>query len=1018
MSHNTQDIRQEIIRENLPKLIQQLTQFESTDDNFKRCEQFALHIIKNHRNLSVNSHEIKRKIEGMQEKFRVANYSQYADHLQQLCEELVKHPLCVMHYEVDVSWSILEFLFNLAFNPVGALRKNKDQIDLNALKVIEEDHIDEEQKFLKNLLKEDFIDDCCSFNSDSDLSVWSDEEDESSSAEVKTLLSISTDEKTSKIKWPPSWKPPQKDPHFEQFDGRKSRDILNSSVQRDWWNPLNKTLLEIPSTRTEANFAQLYNSFLSETSNNLIKRQILSTESEHSLLREIIWMFNSPQNCKFFKVTGEHDIQVQENVSIPSVSVNGLRTYLEEAFIPYIQMMNTLKKFIESVYVPTESSASSPITYECYAANLVDLLEPINSAITEAETSILKQESQVISTLIQLQFRLRESLLLLKRIHNMHTQVVLDSKQFPSHILSAHLLAALLHINHNSESPDEANLSISLFLTTVKVFCHLIEAWWSDGRLDDWQNEFVVEKIGEGSEVKTRQFTKNREMAFFVPSNVSTMITDNKFIKLLLSHSEEAGSTLNLLYQINKISDLRNSLDIKGKLYDQFIEEVWVRIREFSISQSTTPSTSPIPTADDDMEKLNLTDESRKTFECLATNDEFLLMAFACNLDELSRDSTEKSDTHQHTKDPPPALKIFNELSRTSQIILPLEEIILTSMTRILNARIAYANQFVIKMYLEEFEIKKHFQNIRKVLLFECSDLMSYFYSKLFVQIESEESWANPFLLSVQLDDIMCSKFPELSSLFRVDIKSTFRSITPKVTEAVDEITIGYNISKELLHVITEKSLEEYNKVFRFLLKVKWGLWALESLHFPQSRKRSVPYAPFEMIDLIMRRLEQLRFWMIYSLQCIHFHLMTHVLQSMGQQLDEKFDKCCHIREMLRVHDSYITTVCDHCFLGETFNSIKVGVEQLLNLVYIIRMEWNSCLKEIDSKNMLSVGSLSDDEPESSTNYVAISQIDAIEVTYIRCHQFLANTLNNEVYLNQNNFLSGLSAAFNSSIPY
>lgn len=1012
-----QDIRQEIIRENLPKLIEQLTSFEPSEDNFKRCEQFALYIIKNHRNLSVNSHEIKRKIEGMQEKFRVANYSQYSDHLQELCEELVKHPLCVMHYEVDVSWSILEFLFNLAFNPVGALRKNKNQIDLNALKICQDEDVDEDDKFLKNLLKEDFIDDCANFDSDSDLSVWSDEEGESSSTEVKSLNSCSSDDKTAKIKWPESWKPPQKDPHFLLFDESNSRDKLNATVQRDWWNPHSQSLLEIPSQRTEANFAQLYNSFLSETSNNLIKLKVPSTESEHSLLREIIWMFNSPQSCKFFKVTESNDIQVQENVSIPSLSVNGLRTYLEESFIAYIKMMSTLKNFIESVYDSTDSPL--PITYECYAANLVDLLEPINNAILEADSTLRRQESQVISTLIQLQFRLNKSLVLLKTIHNIHTQVVLDSKTSP-HILSSHLLAALLHINHNAQSPHEANLSMSLFLTTVKVFCQLIEAWWSDGRLDDWQNEFVVEKVGEGAEIKHRQFTKNRETAFFVPANVSAVITENSFIQLLLNHSEEAGSTLNLLYQINKISDLRNSLDIKGKLYDQFIEEVWINIREFSISQSDTPPpTSPIPT--EDIEKLSLEEsspESRKTFECLATNDQFLLMAFACNLDELSKEQTEKTDTTIEEEQRPPALKIFNELSQTSKIILPLEDIILTSMTRILNARIAYANQFVIKMYLDEFEVKKHFQNIRKVLLFECSDSMAYFYSKLFVQIESEENWANPFLLSVQLDDIMSSKFPELSSLFRVEIQSTFRSITPKVTEAVDEITIGYNINKELLYVITEKSLEEYNKVFRFLLKVKWGIWALENLNFPRSRKRVVPYAPLEMIDLIMRRLEQLRFWMIYSLQCIHFHLMTHVLQSMGQQLDEKFDKCSHIREMLRVHESYITTVCNHCFLGKSFNSIKVGVEQLLNLVYIIRMEWNSCLKEIDSKNMLSIGSLSDDEPESSGNYVAVSQIDAIELTYIRCHQFLANNLNNEVYLNQNNFLSGLSAAFNASIPY
>lgn len=140
---------------------------------------------------------------------------------------------------------------------------------------------------------------------------------------------------------------------------------------------------------------------------------------------------------------------------------------------------------------------------------------------------------------------------------------------------------------------------------------------------------------------------------------------------------------------------------------------------------------------------------------------------------------------------------------------------------------------------------------------------------------------------------------------------------------------VTYNFSRELKLIINGEDIEAYNKVFRFLLKVKWGITILERLSFPRSRKRPTPYADFNMIDLVMRRLEQLRFWMMYALQSVHFHLMTHVLQSMGDQLDKKINQCQNLKDLEMVHKSYLSTVCEHCFLVDNLNAIKVGVEQV-----------------------------------------------------------------------------------------
>ncbi|XP_036336127.1 uncharacterized protein LOC118746379 [Rhagoletis pomonella] len=109
---SAQDARNEIIRENIPKLIKELTGLADDDENLRSCEQMAWSIIRNHRNLSTNSHEVRRKIEGIQEKFAVDNNLEYAEHLGRLCDEIIQHPLCVEHYEVDVHWSML---LNLAY---------------------------------------------------------------------------------------------------------------------------------------------------------------------------------------------------------------------------------------------------------------------------------------------------------------------------------------------------------------------------------------------------------------------------------------------------------------------------------------------------------------------------------------------------------------------------------------------------------------------------------------------------------------------------------------------------------------------------------------------------------------------------------------------------------------------------------------------------------------------------------------------------------------------------------------
>lgn len=87
------------------------------------CEQFAMSKVRHHNYLSVNSHEIRRRLNGLQERLSISNYQQYSDRLAVLCSALISDPQCEKHYETDVQWSILSFLLEVAQRPETALEK-------------------------------------------------------------------------------------------------------------------------------------------------------------------------------------------------------------------------------------------------------------------------------------------------------------------------------------------------------------------------------------------------------------------------------------------------------------------------------------------------------------------------------------------------------------------------------------------------------------------------------------------------------------------------------------------------------------------------------------------------------------------------------------------------------------------------------------------------------------------------------------------------------------------------------
>lgn len=113
---------------------------QANDENFALCETYALARINNHRYLSVNSHEIRRRIDGLAERFMADNYTKYGEHFRAMCDILIDDPLCDGHYEYDIPWILLHLLLELSKNPVGALAANENRSRMLVDGAGDEDH--------------------------------------------------------------------------------------------------------------------------------------------------------------------------------------------------------------------------------------------------------------------------------------------------------------------------------------------------------------------------------------------------------------------------------------------------------------------------------------------------------------------------------------------------------------------------------------------------------------------------------------------------------------------------------------------------------------------------------------------------------------------------------------------------------------------------------------------------------------------------------------------------------------
>lgn len=91
--------------------------------------------------------------------------------------------------------------------------------------------------------------------------------------------------------------------------------------------------------------------------------------------------------------------------------------------------------------------------------------------------------------------------------------------------------------------------------------------------------------------------------------------------------------------------------------------------------------------------------------------------------------------------------------------------------------------------------------------------------------------WGNFFWLTSQLQDLLMDLYPDFYESFRVDVAPNWKTCTSLVL-GCDLVTVHTKIKWPINLIIRPDHIVLYNKVFQFILKIKWALSSLNELKF------------------------------------------------------------------------------------------------------------------------------------------------------------------------------------------
>ncbi|XP_058801203.1 gamma-tubulin complex component 5 isoform X2 [Phymastichus coffea] len=972
------------IHNDLKLLIAAISGFEEGEEGFQICERFALSQIKHHRYLSVNSHAVKKEIEEITQKFLIHGKYDVAKEFQELVRTFLTSFDFERHPQYDLQWSLLSLLLNLSNET------NKSEVSTSYLSrdrsqnvsITAEDDMSEEIDWAQ-YLKEGQAEFFCNYESDSDSDWSTDENDGQIDLSIQSNQKASTSRKDELPTIADTIKVTDSKTSNSLPQDIVSKNWLKKNVQNTWWNELDWHQYKVASEFETAHFYEIWRK------NIMRSNKIIGTLSEYQACRELLWMFHIPTSMAIFQEENDKDFSIRD-VSIPSLSSVAFKNMLIP-FCEYFTMIREIDLFLEKLFKQNDSY-KPPLTYEAYAIALQQELLDIKKGFVEVEVELMTQNDQ--KTFLVISRSLEKYLNRLKLIYKIHKNVTEDWEKLNSWQCASKLLSKLYFKMQDSNSIETINLCAMLYLSSLSVYLNIVDIWLSEGRLEDWRDEFVIVKCNETIESCSRE--DSRPLEGFTFRELDPLCLKDPIMNVLVHKVYQFGRSIELLVTLDRMSDFWNMMDkekvARNKLSEEYFKEILNKSSKYDyLTFTDTTDAAPLTIIEVPVRTTYDSEIAQSVIQQVsASNNPFLTKALESFIFEDQ--STDSIDAINFSSSQPDIenCKLFDFLSKL-KIVLPWRRIFEYGISRVLEMKFTGASKLVKEILVREYKLEVQLKLMRSVYMMETNHVMNNFCKLIFTEIESRSMWNNAYYVSCLLEEVLTQEWPDSSSRWSVTVSNTR---TTKILEAIDGVKLDYAAGWPSNMLLNDEALDKYNRVFRFELKLKWALWTLNNLQFTDLEGTDTAAKRDIIQHFHIRRLESLRFWLLHAIGSIHAYLSGQVLLSLGSVLDKSLSLANDLETIITVHNEYLDNVQEHCLQTEKFKDLAQIIHKLLEMCDDIRSNWSP-------KSLSFIGKV----------------LDQLENDYVKHHTSLALGLHNAVQHKDADYLTGLSSAFNCSMP-
>jgi len=939
-------------------LIKTVTDIEEDEENFEICERFVLSNLFYHKFLDPDENKINRSISGLHQKFLIHAQPDKAGALMSLVEKYKDGEVWQEHHEqYDIKYRLLSFLLNLASSPLNTEycpadnTPEEEERTVDWLAVLREGESPPEP-----------------LGDEEELSDWSDDDSDMSEEVTNNKncdmpVSVSPSSLSSKdlpCTDPATW-----------FSG---------NIQFPYWE--REQSLPCYSSCLDSNLANIVENLQEEGGKLGVRTKKLS---EYQILREILWMLRSPVESPLFQYNNGEFV-VTTLVTIPSLTDGAMSRLLQDV-LQAVNSVHVLKNFLHENDVGTRNI---PKTLEAYRSGVDVFLEAFWCQLYRVEQDVLKQDDTY--TILSVLDTLKPWFIKIQKFKSVHKLATGGFVKNENWFISVKVLSVLYNALLSNILPGLMPFLLDIFLRSLEPYLNIIHVWLTEGRLEDWCDEFIFYKDKEPMD-EEEDFWNN---VFKSHDFKSRLLAENIMPLRLLDELDQkifvSGKSIEILSRLDHLLNrsIRVEFDEENNsriLFIDFLENL-----QSQLPKKSTDECDPVA-----VQCSELCPEYGDIVK--SADDPYLALAF----DEVFKHVEKFRQRSSHTTVPsPPGLLLPNT---SVDFLLPLEPLLKRSLSPTITSHYTRACSTLVTMFMEDLQLESVLSRARKVFFMEAGDLMHDFCTQLFQLLDSGDSLetGDSASLTLLLQDCLGARYPSWCDQFSC-------SYTPpqlySLTLSLDCLAIHMTVPWPLTILLSQANLDTYNKIFVFLAGVKRSLWSLQSVRL--SRLAELEDSMEGQADVSLgqsfqdtslplgakqHRLQLLRSWLLYFTTTMHGYFMSRVVHSTELELQEKLKTATDLDMILSTHQEYLQRIYDRCFLHPSASMLREAVMMVLGIGQELQQATTSNLP------------------------IHTRTLTTWEEKYSKCHKFLATTLQAMTAKRKLPHLEGLAIALLHSCP-